>query len=73
MNALVSDAEERHVEWNVVVFVTSFHGSLTWVAELVPIGSGTNASGSGYDIINVRIEAVKDFSTLITLHISTTC
>jgi hypothetical protein len=43
------------------------------VAELVPIGSGTNASGSGYDIINARIKAVKDFSTFITLDTSTTC
>lgn len=41
VKAFVADVEERHVGWNVAVFVSSFHNSLRWVTGLVPIGSGT--------------------------------
>lgn len=40
VKAFVADVEERHVGWNVAVFVSSFHNSLRWVTGLVPIGSG---------------------------------
>ena len=41
VKAFVADVEERHVRWNVAVFVSSFHNSLRWVTGQVPIGSGT--------------------------------